>query len=159
MMIRILCVGKIRESFYRDACAEYIKRLGRYVKVEVAEVPDEKTPDAPTDAQKNQILMKEGERVLARIREDDYVCALAIKGRKWDSEGFSRHLGEVLSKGRGAYVFVIGGSLGLSETVLGRADESVSFSEFTFPHMLMRVILLEQIYRGMKILKGEPYHK
>ena len=157
--IRILCAGKIKESFYREAVAEYVKRLGRYAKTEIVEVQDEKTPDVISAAMKERILAKEGERLLSGIKDGDYVCALAINGRSEDSEGLSRHLSSLMSAGRSRIVFVIGGSLGLSGEVLRRADETLSFSRMTFPHQLMRVILTEQLYRAFRIMNNEPYHK
>ncbi|MBP3878089.1 MAG: 23S rRNA (pseudouridine(1915)-N(3))-methyltransferase RlmH [Lachnospiraceae bacterium] len=159
MQIRILCTGRIKESFYRDAAAEYVKRLGRYAKISITEVQDEKTPDGASDAEREKILRTEGSRLLRLIRDDDYVIALAIQGKAWDSVGFASHMSELMQRGRGSLVFVIGGSLGLSDEVLRRASEQLSFSAFTFPHQLMRVILCEQIYRAMRIINGEPYHK
>ncbi len=157
--IKILCAGRIKESFYRDAVGEYVKRLGRYAKTEVVEVQDEKTPDSPSDAEKERILQREGGRLLSKIREGDYVCALAIEGRETDSPGLAGHLSALMSGGRSRLVFVIGGSLGLSGEVMARADETLSFSKMTFPHQLMRVILAEQLYRAFRIMNHEPYHK
>lgn len=159
MKIRILCVGKIKEKFMREALGEYSKRLSRYIKLEIAEVVDEKTPDSASEREELQIRDKEGERLLKLIRQEDYVIALAIDGKMYDSVTFSQKLDRFGMLGRGSVVFVIGGSLGLAEQVLERADESISFSKMTFPHQLMRVILLEQIYRGYRILRNEPYHK
>jgi len=159
MTIRILCCGRIKEAFYREAAAEYCKRLTRYARIEIAEVEDEKTPDKISDAQRDMILRREGERILKRIRDTDYVIALAINGKTFDSVGFAEKIGSLSLSGKSTVDFVIGGSLGLSEEVLRRAQEHISFSAMTFPHQLMRVILLEQLYRGMRILSGEPYHK
>lgn len=159
MKIRILCVGKIKEKFMREALGEYSKRLSRYIKLEITEVVDEKTPDSASEREELQIRDKEGERLLKLIRQEDYVIALAIDGKMYDSVTFSQKLDRFGMLGRGSVVFVIGGSLGLAEQVLERADESISFSKMTFPHQLMRVILLEQIYRGYRILRNEPYHK
>ena len=159
MKIRILCVGKIKEKFMREALGEYSKRLSRYIKLEITEVVDEKTPDSASEKEENQIRDKEAERLLKQIRQEDYVIALAIDGKMYDSVAFSKKLDRFGVLGRGSVVFVIGGSLGLGEQVLERADESISFSKITFPHQLMRVILLEQIYRGYRILRNEPYHK
>lgn len=159
MKIRILCVGKIKEKFMREALGEYSKRLSRYIKLEITEVVDEKTPDSASEKEENQIREKEAERLLKQIRQEDYVIALAIDGKMYDSMAFSKKLDRFGVLGRGSVVFVIGGSLGLGEQVLERADESISFSKMTFPHQLMRVILLEQIYRGYRILRNEPYHK
>ncbi len=143
----------------RDAVAEYEKRLTRYVKLDVVEVADEKTPDGASEKEEERIREKEGERLLRQIKEDDHVVALAISGKQYDSLAFARRLDGFALRGRSRVVFVIGGSLGLSEQVLARADEELSFSKMTFPHQLMRVILLEQIYRGYRIIRGEPYHK
>lgn len=159
MKIRILCVGKIKEKFMREALGEYSKRLSRYIKLEITEVVDEKTPDSASEKEENQIRDKEAERLLKQIRQEDYVIALAIDGKMYDSVAFSKKLDRFGVLGRGSVVFVIGGSLGLGEQVLERADESISFSKMTFPHQLMRVILMEQIYRAFRIIHGEPYHK
>ncbi len=159
MKITILCVGKLKEKFMRDAVNEYTKRLSRYVKLEVAEVADEKTPDHASEREEGLIREKEGERLLRHIKGEDHVVALAISGVQCDSVAFSRKLDGYGMSGKGHVIFVIGGSLGLSEQVLERADEELSFSKMTFPHQLMRVILLEQIYRGYRISRGEPYHK
>lgn len=159
MRITILCVGKVREAFYREAAAEYLKRLGRYVKIAVREVADEKTPDGAGEAASRQIREREGERLLRLIPDGAFVIALAIEGESMDSVTFSRKLAERMVSGTSHIVFVIGGSLGLSDSVLVRADRKLSFSAMTFPHQLMRVILLEQIYRAFRIQNGEPYHK
>ncbi len=159
MKITILCVGKIKERFYRDAVDEYVKRLSRYAAVKIVEVADEKTPDEASQKEEALILEREGERLLKAIPEDGYVTALAIDGKKYDSVKLSRHLSDLMVSGSSHLVYVIGGSLGLSPRALARADEKLSFSDLTFPHQLMRVILLEQIYRSYRIMKGEPYHK
>lgn len=158
-MITIYCVGKIKEPFYRQAADEYVKRLGRYDRIRIAETADEKTPESAGEALKAQIRRKEGERILRQIRDTEYVIALAIKGKKLDSEAFARKISDLRVSARSGIAFVIGGSLGLSDEVLRRADDVLSFSDLTFPHQLMRVILLEQIYRAEKILAHEPYHK
>jgi len=157
--ITILCVGKVKEQFYRDAIAEYQKRLSRYCQPEIIEVADEQTPDGASDALENRIREKEGARLLAKIKEDAFVVTLEIKGKKMDSIEFADFLDRSSIDGRGQICFVIGGSLGLAESVRKRADRRVSFSDMTFPHQLMRVILCEQIYRGFRILCKEPYHK
>lgn len=159
--VKITCVavGKIKEMYFSEAVKEYAKRLSRYCKLEIVELPDEKTPDGASAAEEAAILEREGERILKAVREDAYVIALAIKGKALDSVEFSRRLERLGVEGKSHIVFVIGGSLGLSPAVMKRADESVSFSRMTFPHQLMRVILLEQVYRGFRIMKGEPYHK
>ena len=159
MKISILCVGKIKEDFYKKAVLEYMKRLSRYCKPEIAEVPDEKTPEGVSETSMEQIKEKEGERLLKYIREDAYVIALAIEGKMPDSLELADKIEHLGLKGKSHIVFVIGGSLGLSEKVLKRADELLSFSKMTFPHQLMRVILLEQIYRSYRIIHKEPYHK
>lgn len=159
MKITVLCVGKIKEKYYRDAVAEYEKRLSRYCKLEIIEVADEKTPDKASVALEDQIKQREAERILKYIRDDAYCIALAIDGKGYDSMGFSKHIDGLGIAGKSNVIFVIGGSLGLHESVLQRADERISFSAMTFPHQLMRVILLEQIYRCYRIINGEPYHK
>lgn len=159
MKITLLTVGKIKEKYLRDGIAEYAKRLGRYCKLEIVEVPDEKTPDNASSAQELQIKELEGERLLRHIRDTDYVTALAIDGKMLDSVELSEHLERLFVQGKSSLVFVIGGSLGLSDEVLLRADYRLSFSKMTFPHQLMRMILLEQLYRSFRISKGEPYHK
>ena len=158
MKIKLICPGKLKESFMRDACGEYLKRLGRYANVSVIEVADEKTPDAPSDVQRQMVLKKEGERILSHIGDRDHVIALCIEGRFMSSEAFSDAISRLRDSGRDI-TFVIGGSLGLWEGVTDRSDMRLSFSPMTFPHQLMRVILLEQIYRGFRIISGEPYHK
>ena len=159
MKITILCIGKVKEKFYRDAIGEYQKRLSRYCKLEIVEVADEKTPDGASATLENQIKEKEGNRILSKIREEDYVIALAIDGKMQDSVELSKNIQQLGVRGKSSIVFVIGGSLGLSKAVLKRANEKLSFSKMTFPHQLMRVILLEQVYRSYRIMNGEPYHK
>ncbi len=159
MNIKMICVGKCKESFFREAVAEYAKRLSRYCKFQILEVADEKTPDQASEQEETLIRHKEAERILKAVRGDDYVIALAILGKRMDSVGFSEYLGALMSAGRSNVVFVIGGSLGLSDDVLSRADWQLSFSDMTFPHQLMRVILAEQIYRAFRIMNHEPYHK
>jgi len=163
MKITIACVGKIKEKFYRDAIAEYEKRLSRYCKLEIVEVADEKTPDNASGLVENQIKEKEAERLLARLekplKEGAFVCALVIDGKQLDSVELSEKIETLGISGTSHIIFLIGGSLGMSETLLKRADMKLSFSKMTFPHQLMRVILLEQIYRGYRIMNHEPYHK
>lgn len=159
MKITILAVGKVKEAFYRQAISEFTKRLRRYCKLDIMEVADEKTPDRASAAEETLIKEKEGERLLAHIRETDYVCVLAIEGEQLDSVAFSEKINQLGIHGVSHIVFVIGGSLGLSETVRKRADWLLSFSKMTFPHQLMRVVLLEQVYRSYRIIQGEPYHK
>lgn len=159
MKITILSVGRIKEKYLKDGIAEYSKRLSRYCRLEITEVPDEKTPDGASPAVEAQIRKTEGERLLRFIRDSDYVIALAIDGRMLDSIELSRQIERLGVQGNSSIVFVIGGSLGLSEEILRRADYRLSFSRMTFPHQLMRMILLEQIYRSYRIMNGEPYHK
>lgn len=159
MKITILTVGKIKEKYFADAIGEYVMRLSRFCKVEMVEVVDEKTPDGASDAQKVQILEKEGQRLLGRLPVNAYVAALAIDGKMMDSMEFSRQMERWNVNGVSHMVFVIGGSLGLSARVLEKADIRLSFSKMTFPHQLMRVILLEQVYRSFMIRSGSPYHK
>lgn len=159
MKITIVCVGKIKEKFYSEAIAEYSKRLSRYCNLEIVEVADEKTKEQASETEMELIKNREGERILKAVKEDSYVIALAIDGRQYDSIELSRHLEQLGIRGKSHISLVIGGSLGLSEKVLARADEKLSFSKLTFPHQLMRVILLEQIYRSFRIMNHEPYHK
>ena len=150
---------KIKEKFYTAAIEEYSKRLSRYCKLEIIQVADEKTPDHAGEALETQIREKEGERILAGIREGAYVIALAIEGNIMDSVELSEKIAALGVSGTSQIIFIIGGSLGLSKQVLDRADYLLSFSRMTFPHQLMRVILLEQIYRGYRIMNGQAYHK
>lgn len=159
MKITLVTVGKIKESYFTDAIEEYKKRLSRYCKLEIFQVADEKTPDHASALLEEQIKDKEGERILALLRADAYVVALAIEGQMATSEELAQKIGRLGVDGVSQIVFVIGGSLGLSKKVLNRADCALSFSKMTFPHQLMRVILLEQIYRSYRILNREPYHK
>lgn len=159
MRITVVCVGRLKEKFYRDAVEEYAKRLGKYCKLEIKEVADEKTPDGASALQEDKILEKEAARILDKLREDAYVCTLEIGGKKLSSEGLAEWTQQLTVRGTSHIVFVIGGSLGLHSSVRNRADFSLSFSDMTFPHQLMRVILCEQIYRAFRIMNGEPYHK
>ncbi|KFI57921.1 23S rRNA (pseudouridine(1915)-N(3))-methyltransferase RlmH [Bifidobacterium cuniculi] len=159
MRIDIVTVGKVKEKYLRDAIAEYSKRLSRYCRLAVLEVPDEKTPEHAPEGLERQIKEKEGERILKHLRDGAFVIALAIEGRMLSSEQLAAKLEELGVHGTSHIQFVIGGSLGLDPRVLSRADMLLSFSPMTFPHQLMRVILLEQVYRAYKINAGEPYHK
>lgn len=159
MKITILAVGKIKEKFYRQAIEEFEKRLSRYCKLEILEVADEKTPDHAGEALENQIKKKEALRLQKYIKESDYVITLEIQGHQPDSIMLAEKIRKLAVAGTSSIVFVIGGSLGLHETIGERSDYKLSFSNMTFPHQLMRVILLEQIYRGCRIINGEPYHK
>lgn len=159
MKITILCVGKIKEKFYRDAIAEYTKRLSRYCKLEIVEVADEKTPDRASETLEQQIKEKEGARMEKYLQDGAFLCALAINGRQFDSIEFAKKIESLGTSGTSHIIFLIGGSLGMSDALLRRSDLKLSFSKMTFPHQLMRVVLLEQIYRGYRIVNGEPYHK
>jgi 23S rRNA (pseudouridine1915-N3)-methyltransferase len=159
MKITIFCVGKIKEKFYREAVAEYVKRLSRYCKLSIVEVADEKTDENASQVEIDQVKEKEGARLLSAMKEDGYCIALAIDGQMPDSVALSQKLERLGVEGKSNIYFVIGGSLGLSEAVLKRADYRLSFSAMTFPHQLMRVILLEQLYRSYRIMNHEPYHK
>lgn len=159
MRMTVIAVGKCKERFFREAIAEYTKRLSRYGQLEIVEVSDEKTPDGASFVLEEQIRAKEGERILKAVKDGAYVIALAIEGKKMDSPSFAKRLGDLSTYGKSHVVFIIGGSLGLHPDVLARADMLLSFSDMTFPHQLMRIILLEQIYRAFRILNGEPYHK
>lgn len=159
MKITLISVGKIKEKYLRDAIGEYSKRLSRYCKLEIVEVADEKTPDNASETVENQIRQKEAERILKHIKEDSYVITLEINGKMLDSPGLAEKIENLGTKGESHLTFVIGGSIGLGDEVLKRSDFGLSFSKMTFPHQLMRVILLEQIYRSFRIINGEPYHK
>lgn len=159
MKISVLCVGKIKEKFYSDAIAEYLKRLSRYAQVEIKELADEKTPDGASEAVELEIKQKEGQRILSKWDENAYTFILAIKGKGYTSEEFASKIEEVTLYGKSHIQFVIGGSLGLSDEVTKKGDALLSFSKMTFPHQLMRVVLLEQVYRAFRIIKNEPYHK
>ncbi|PYZ96222.1 23S rRNA (pseudouridine(1915)-N(3))-methyltransferase RlmH [Alteribacter lacisalsi] len=159
MNITIVTVGKLKEKYLKQGIAEYLKRLSAYAKMEVIEVPDEKAPENMSDAEMTAVKEKEGERILAKISHDSQVIALAIDGQKWSSERLAKELDQLATYGKSKVAFVIGGSVGLSDAVLQRANGKLSFSDMTFPHQLMRLILVEQVYRGFKINRGEPYHK
>lgn len=159
MNISIITVGKLKEKYLINGINEYIKRLGSYAKVEISEVPDEKAPEQLSEAQMQQVKKKEGDRILAKIAEDSYVIVLAIEGELWSSEHLAKELDKLATYGRSKVVFIIGGSLGLSAAVMQRADAALSFSRMTFPHQLMRLILVEQVYRAFRINRNEPYHK
>ena len=159
MKITIVTVGKIKEKYLRDAIAEYTKRLSKYCKLEIVEVVDEKTPDNASSIVENQIRDKEAERIQKYLKDDAYVITLEIGGKMLDSVEFSKKIKQLGIQGKSHIIFVIGGSIGLGEEVLRRSDFAISFSKMTFPHQLMRVILLEQIYRGYRIMNHEPYHK
>ncbi len=159
MNIDIICVGKIKEKYFTDAINEYSKRLSRYCKLNIISVNDEKTPVEPTDRERDIVVGTEGERMKRYIKEDAYVIALAIDGRSFSSEKFADKINSIGINGTSNIQFIIGGSLGLSDNILRKADLKISFSDMTFPHQLMRVILLEQVYRAYRIINNEPYHK
>lgn len=159
MKITIVTVGKIKEKYLRDAVDEYTKRLSKYCRLEIIQVADEKTPENASETVENQIRQKEGERILKYLKEDAYVITLEIGGKMLDSVEFSKKIENLGIQGKSHLIFVIGGSIGLGQEVLKHSDYGLSFSKMTFPHQLMRVILLEQIYRGYRIMAGEPYHK
>lgn len=159
MKITLLTVGKIKEKYFAGAIEEYEKRLSRYCKLEIIEVADEKTPDHASEAMEAIIKRKEGERLLKYIPEQAFVIALAIEGKMLDSVELSQKIEQLGVNGQSHVIFIIGGSLGLDSVLLKRADFLLSFSKMTFPHQLMRVILLEQIYRAYRITNHEPYHK
>ena len=159
MKITIICVGRLKEDFYRKAVSEYEKRLGRYCRLEIIEVADEKTPENAGPAMEDQIKEREAARILKHVREDAYVITLEIKGWQPDSLMFAEEMNRLAVQGKSHIQFIIGGSLGLHRSVSLAAHQAVSFSNMTFPHQLMRVILLEQIYRSFRIMNGEPYHK
>lgn len=159
MQIDIICVGKVKEQYLRDAIAEYSKRLGRYCKLNILEVADEKTPEHASEGVERQIKAKEGERIAKHIKPGAYVIALAIDGQQVTSKGFARKIDQLGIQGVSHIQFVIGGSIGMDDAILRQANYKLSFSKMTFPHQLMRVILLEQVYRAYKINAHEPYHK
>lgn len=159
MKITLITVGKIKEKYLKDAIAEYSKRLSRYCKLEIVEVADEKTPDNASDTVEDAIRDKEGERILKYIKEDAYVITLEIAGKMLTSEEMAEKIDKLGVQGTSHIIFIIGGSIGLGREILKRSDYALSFSKMTFPHQLMRVILLEQIYRSYRIISHEPYHK
>jgi len=159
MKITIISVGKIKEKYFVGAINEYAKRLTKYCKLNVIEVPDEKAPENLSAAEMVQVKNKEGERILSKVRDTDYVFALAIEGKQFTSEELAEKMSSLALSGKSDVVFIIGGSLGLSEAVMKRSDYQLSFSKMTFPHQLMKVVLLEQVYRGFRIIRNEPYHK
>ncbi|WP_130858908.1 23S rRNA (pseudouridine(1915)-N(3))-methyltransferase RlmH [Gracilibacillus phocaeensis] len=159
MKISIIAVGKLKEKYLKQGIEEYMKRLTAYAKVDIIELPDEKAPENMSEAEQEAIKRKEGERILSKIPLDTYVISLEIKGDMISSETFAKKLENLMVHGKSKIAFVIGGSLGLSEEVQERSDYALSFSKMTFPHQLMRLVLVEQVYRGFRILKGEPYHK
>ena len=159
MNISIVTIGKLKEKYLKQGIDEYLKRLSIYAKVEVIELPDEKAPENLSETEMMMVKEKEGERILGKINDDTHVIALAIEGKMKSSEQLAKDLDQLATYGKSKIAFVIGGSLGLSQSVMKRANDTLSFSKMTFPHQLMRLILVEQIYRAYRINRGEPYHK
>lgn len=159
MNISIVTIGKLKEKYLKQGIEEYLKRLSTYAKVDIIELPDEKAPENLSETEMEQVKEKEGERILSKISDETHVIALAIEGKMKSSEQLAKDLDQLATYGKSKVAFVIGGSLGLSKVVMKRANDTLSFSKMTFPHQLMRLILLEQVYRAFRINRGEPYHK
>lgn len=159
MKVTIITVGKLKEKYLKMGIAEYAKRLSAYCKLDMIEVADEKAPENLSDKEMQMVKDKEGQRILAKVKPQSYVIVLAIEGKTYSSEQLSQHLSHLMLHGHSNVTFIIGGSLGLHSSVLQRANGTLSFSPMTFPHQLMKLILVEQIYRGFKIIEGSPYHK
>ena len=159
MNLKIVCVGKLKEKYFKDAIAEYEKRLSHFAKVKIVQVPDEKAPEKLSDAQDEQVKKIEGQRILSKIKDKEYVYVTAIKGKQRSSEEFAKEIADLGTYGHSDITFVIGGSLGTSEAVNKRGDDLISFGKLTMPHQLMRIVLIEQIYRAFMINSGSPYHK
>ena len=159
MKITVITVGKIKEKYLKDAITEYTKRLSKYCKLEIVEVADEKTPDNASETVEHMIRSKEAERILKYVKDDAHVITLEIQGKQLTSEEMAEKIEKLGVQGTSHIIFIIGGSIGLGEEVLQKSNFALSFSKMTFPHQLMRVILLEQIYRSYRIISGEPYHK
>jgi len=157
--IQLITVGKLKEKYLEQGIAEYVKRLGPYAKVQIVEVADEKAPEQLSASEEQQVKQKEGERIMAHIKQDAFVIAMAIDGQMWTSEQLAQQLADLATYGRSQVAFIIGGSLGLSDDVLRRADLKLSFGRITYPHQLIRLVLAEQVYRAFKIMRREPYHK
>lgn len=159
MFIQIISVGKLKEKYLVQGIQEYAKRLAPYIKFQVIEVPDEKAPENMSDAEIQNVKDREGEKILGHIKGDAHVIALALDGQLWSSEDLAAEIDKLGTYGTSHIIFVIGGSNGLSNAVLRRAQQRLSFGRMTLPHQLMRLVLVEQIYRAVKINRGEPYHK
>ena len=159
MKITVITVGKIKEKYLKDAIAEYCKRLSKYCKLEIIEVADEKTPDNASEVVEDSIRSKEAERILKYVKDDAYVITLEIGGKQLSSEELADKIDKLGVQGTSHIIFIIGGSIGLGKEVLNKSNYALSFSKMTFPHQLMRVILLEQVYRSYRIISNEPYHK
>ncbi|HWS30313.1 MAG TPA: 23S rRNA (pseudouridine(1915)-N(3))-methyltransferase RlmH [Clostridia bacterium] len=159
MTIRVICVGRLKERFYEEAVSEFVKRLSRYASVELIEVADEKAPERLSGAEREQVKLEEGRRILAKLDKNDFAVALAIEGKELSSLALAESMQAWMNEGKGSFAFLIGGSLGLSAEVLSRANYLLSFGKMTFSHQVFRVMLLEQLYRAFKIMNNEPYHK
>lgn len=159
MNIKIVCVGKLKEKYFKAGIAEYQKRLSRFAKVAIVQVPDEKTPENNSAAENERIKEIEGQRILSKIKDKEYVFVTAIKGKERSSEELAAKMQDLATYGHSDLTFVIGGSLGTSPAVNQRADDLLSFGKLTMPHQLMRLVLIEQIYRCFMINSGSPYHK
>ncbi|QNQ81680.1 23S rRNA (pseudouridine(1915)-N(3))-methyltransferase RlmH [Lactobacillus sp. PV012] len=159
MNIKIVCVGKLKEKYFKDGIAEYLKRMDRYAKMQIVQVPDEKAPEKLSPAEMEKVKEIEGKRILSKIKDKEYVFVTAIKGKERTSEEFAKEISDLTTYGHSDITFVIGGSLGTSKAVNKRADQLISFGKFTMPHQLMRLVLSEQIYRAFMINNGSPYHK
>ncbi|MFS0821127.1 23S rRNA (pseudouridine(1915)-N(3))-methyltransferase RlmH [Bacillus sp. 1P02SD] len=159
MNITIVTIGKLKEKYLIQGINEYLKRLTAYAKVEIVELADEKAPENLSETEMEQVKQKEGERILAKLSDDTHVIALAIEGKMKSSEQLAADIDNLATYGKSKIAFVIGGSLGLSKEVMKRANDTLSFSKMTFPHQLMRLILVEQVYRAFRINRNEPYHK
>ncbi|MGE7906354.1 23S rRNA (pseudouridine(1915)-N(3))-methyltransferase RlmH [Peribacillus sp. NPDC094092] len=159
MKITIITVGKLKEKYLKQGIAEYTKRLSAYANIELVEVPDEKAPENLSAADMDIVKQKEGERILAKVSPDTYVITLEVNGKQLTSEQLATHLDQLATYGKSKIAFIIGGSLGLGTEVLSRSDYALSFSKMTFPHQLMKLVLVEQIYRAFRINRNEPYHK
>ncbi|AJC94873.1 23S rRNA (pseudouridine(1915)-N(3))-methyltransferase RlmH [Staphylococcus hyicus] len=159
MKITIIAVGKLKEKYWKQAIAEYEKRLSAYTKVEIIEVPDEKAPENMSDKEIEQVKEKEGQRILAKVKPQSTVITLEIQGKMLSSEALAKEIDQRMTQGTSDFTFIIGGSNGLHQDVMNRSNIALSFSKMTFPHQMMRVVLLEQVYRAFKINRGEAYHK
>lgn len=159
MKITIIAVGKLKEKYWKQAIAEYEKRLNAYTKIDIIEVPDEKAPETMSDKEIEQVKEKEGQRILAKVKPQSTVITLEIQGKMLSSEGLAKELDQRMTQGASDFTFIIGGSNGLHQDVMKRSNFALSFSKMTFPHQMMRVVLLEQVYRAFKINRGESYHK
>ncbi len=157
--INIICIGKIKENFFKESIDEYSKRLKSYCTLNITELPDEKIPNNPSEKEILIIKDKEGQNILNSLKKDSYIICMDLKGKQYTSVEFSNKIENISINNNSSITFIIGGSLGISDKVLNISNELVSFSKMTFPHQLFRVILLEQIYRAFKIIKNETYHK